>query len=234
MMRVFIATSMVALLLVTALVSPVSASPQAPMEPFTLDRWGTGSPQLVEQQNYIVNRTGCPWDPDDNIFSATSGYLDPGQSVSGTGCVISDWEWHLFVLIAQTDKGGSNQFAVELDYQVGPHSFAVTNSYPLLITSPVRSFGSYYEIRQCLWSAYWGPSSEFGPIGDGTGVMGTISFKMTNTSSRRANYLLQGKVSSDLSNRDDALDANCDPGAVTSYNLSPVIDQNYPIVSWRP
>ena len=122
--------SLLAALVVLAIliVTPVSAD-----KPDTSVSWWLSMRQrdkLVEQQTiggatqpdpalWVVNRTGCVWDPDEQmVYSLMGRWIQPGETVSVTTCIVGDWSQHLFVMRA--DAG------LEYTLQVGDRSWSGT------------------------------------------------------------------------------------------------------------
>lgn len=215
--------------------------------------------QPVEQQGNIRNDTGCAWDPDDWVYWGGEGYLDPGKSAKGTGCITQDAIHHLLTFKVHGPKlpAGNPNFSIKIDYQIGKHHFVAQDYSPILVKDP-SSNGSYYQSRQCLWASIPYDSNEVGPINNpagGIGVPSTFTYTITNTGSKRQNFSIVAEVSPALANvwpRTKALDQNCDPGdtryivdgADAGYNvggwfnnsvwINGSLDNNQPFVTWRP
>lgn len=113
--RRVLAAALTAALLLAAPASAARPSPAQWWPPGGMS-WGPSN-DVVEQQSpggccvvggpRVLNpgyalETGCSWDADDQRWRGVGGYLDPGASITSTGCLYADWTTHLLALRVET------------------------------------------------------------------------------------------------------------------------------------
>jgi hypothetical protein len=158
-----------AVTVILAAAGPVAAAKPVP---FTIGQIAFQHQQPVEQQTpggatqpdqtlWVINRTDCIWDADDQWLAAGYGYLEPGASRSISTCIIGDWAAHDAWGWAVVRRGPTPAISVRLSG--GPTASCVRG--------PDYDYGSALP-----------------PIPDsngGVGVIHTVTFTIRNPSDRR-------------------------------------------------
>mgnify|MGYP001559318288 CR=1 FL=1 len=152
---------------------PVAVAEAAKPVAFAIGQTSFQHQQPVEQQTpggatqpdqslWVVNRTDCIWDADDQWLAVGYGYLDPGASVSVSTCIIGDWAAHDAWGWALTSKS-SVQPSLSVTVSGGPTAACVRG--------PDYDYGSALPII---------PDSN-----GGVGVVHVATFTIANPSDRR-------------------------------------------------
>lgn len=138
--------------------------------------------QTVEQQNHIVNDTGCAWDPDDSVSAQAQGYLEGGFQIAS--CVIADGSAGVHLLGIDFRTPQSRPFTATV--QMGEHT----------ITYPSEQQGKYQRVRACLQTPRYDMSFPFPPVGSngGVGVSTSVIYTMQLNGERRANSAVMSTI----------------------------------------
>ncbi len=162
-----------------------------------------GGATQPDQNLWVTNPTGTPWDIDDRHLVTDKGYLDPGQSASFTEYMVADWANTHILGIEVTSERSSDLFtaSVRVDDAAGT-VVTITSTLPHVVNG---IHGKFADTMTALFSFfYWQNSPKLVPIPNsgfgGIGRVLAITWTVTNTDSHRitltaARSIVSGQLS---------------------------------------
>lgn len=158
-----------------------------PVEPWS------GYPIPTDSSLWVVNPTGCLWDPDDSDHVVVSGYVNAGETATLTDCIVANpdpiwmtsygttgwWHWAPHPNLTFDVRAPSPGLIVTICYQPQGVCF----------TLPPRATVDGYEYAGCVTGPiYNADSTAVQPVAGsngGYGVMTTVTFNVRNPTGKR-------------------------------------------------